>query len=186
MDLLPYPGFGPTLPVMHAGRTFRQKIGDRLLLEREQVKHWTRARAAQALGVDGKTIERIEQAGNVGLDYVERYAIVLGLSLERVCRDVLSEPLEVPFSSREEVQRLAPLLERYAAMRPEFLSSLTDAIAGAIRLSEIVPSAPLLLPLPRPAPTPAQSVHAPPSSAEPQSPLVGARRSHEARKPSKK
>lgn len=73
-------------------RTFRQQVGDRLLLEREQRKKWSRRRAAIAMHADAGTIQALEQGGNAGWDFFERYSTVLGLTFERVCREVLMVP----------------------------------------------------------------------------------------------
>src|SRR5213076_2128791 len=76
-------------------RTFRQKVGDRLLLEREQVRRWSRSKAAIEAHVADGTIRAIEQGQNAGWDYFERYAKALGLTFDAVCREVLQLSEEI-------------------------------------------------------------------------------------------
>lgn len=88
MDLIAHPraaAYNPTV----AKRTFRQRIGDRLLLEREQVKHWSRRKAAIETKVNDGTIQAMERGKNAGWDFFERYATALDLTFEQVCREVL-------------------------------------------------------------------------------------------------
>jgi hypothetical protein len=135
-DLLRRSGVYPILAGMHAGRTFRQRLGDRLLVEREQVKKWSRLEVAKRLEIDAGTIKRMEEAGNAGLDFYEKYARELGLTLEQVCRDALSEPLEVPFSSRAEVQALAATIEELTAANKDYPSLLMTFLEGQLLLRQ--------------------------------------------------
>lgn len=91
-------------------RTFRQRIGDRLLLEREQVKHWSRLKAAIETKISDGTIKAMEQGQNAGWDFFERYARALGLTFEHVCRDALNlDEASVEGLTDEEIDVIATL-----------------------------------------------------------------------------
>lgn len=88
MDLIAHCGLAAYNPCVPA-RSFRQRLGDRLLILREQERKWSRRRAGTETGVNDGTIKAMEQGENAGWDFFERYAIALGTTLEVVCREVL-------------------------------------------------------------------------------------------------
>lgn len=68
--------------------TFRERIGERLLVAR-RAAGWSVAEASRRSRIDRGTIEHAETAGNIGIDYLERYAGALGFSLEQLCREAM-------------------------------------------------------------------------------------------------
>jgi len=71
-------------------RTFRQRVGDALLLRREQYKKWSRREAGKQMGADAGTIKAMEQGANAGWDYFERYAGILGITFEQILREAMN------------------------------------------------------------------------------------------------
>jgi len=132
------------------GETFRQRIGNQLLLLREQKKHWSRRAAAKAIEADSGTIRAMEQGRNSGWDFFERYAQALDTSLERICREVLAMPTAntVSLTPEEEV-----ILSAYRAGGVGQRSLILQAArAFAVEHREV------------PAPPAAQSADAPAST----------------------
>jgi transcriptional regulator with XRE-family HTH domain len=81
---------------LDVSRTFRERVGDALLLRREQMKKWSRRQAALRMNADAGTIKAIEQGGNAGWEFFERYAEVLDTTLEDVLRDAIQAGDRVP------------------------------------------------------------------------------------------
>jgi transcriptional regulator with XRE-family HTH domain len=73
-----------------AVKNWRRRLGDLLLLEREQAKHWTRAAAARAAAINPGTVVRIERGENYEIAKLEKYALALGRPLDVWLREVLN------------------------------------------------------------------------------------------------
>jgi hypothetical protein len=141
---------------VHAGRSFRQRLGDRLLVEREQVKRWSRLRAAAEAKpkMHAGTVASIEQAGNVGLDLIDRYCAALGLTFEQVCREA-----HVPAEDTQPVEGERELVEWFR--RATTTAGQRNAVLTTMRAFMARPGgAPPLEARPGPSVTPPDSAAA--------------------------
>jgi len=111
-DLIAVLGVEPYTP--EVPRTFRERVGDALLLRREQVKKWSRREAAKKMPADAGTVKAIEQGKNAGWEFFERYAEVLDTSLEEVIRDALRPAERADVANNPEAERIAKI---YSGLR---------------------------------------------------------------------
>jgi transcriptional regulator with XRE-family HTH domain len=158
-----------TLAQMSA-RSFRQRLGDRLRFARE-ARRLSKTDVREQKGWDYATIARMEYGeDNPAIKFYEEYAEFLGVSFEQICREALAEPLEVPFSARPDVQRLARLIERQAELEPEYVQAYGDMLARLQARRDRENGVSLPPPHPDRSPADPQTPPAPPRGEEPPPP----------------
>ncbi len=113
-------------------RTFRQRVGDALLLRREQYKKWSRREAGKQMGADAGTIKAMEQGANAGWEYFERYAGILDTTFEQILRDAMN-PLKADAATSPEAEAIARI---YSELRDLNSRRLLLEMAERFRAAE--------------------------------------------------
>lgn len=130
-DLFADIGLGPYTSAV--SRTFRQRVGDALLLRREQHKKWSRREAGKQMGADAGTIKAMEQGANAGWEYFERYAEILDTSFEQILREAMAPAAQNSGNLSPEAEALAGI---YSSLRDINSRRLLLEMAERFRAAE--------------------------------------------------
>jgi ribosomal protein L12E/L44/L45/RPP1/RPP2 len=124
---------GPETYTADVSRTFRQRVGDALLLRREQHKQWSRREAGKQMRADAGTIKAMEQGANAGWDYFERYAEILDTTFEQILRDAMNPVGKAELAASPEGEAIARI---YSQLRDVNSRRLLLEMAERFRAAE--------------------------------------------------